>query len=287
MTTRQTANIVEPISGDKLYQERARQAFPLLVRQAEAGQTVFYSSLAEELGMPNPRNLNYVLGSIGQTLENLSKVWKEPIPPIQCLVINKVTGLPGEGIGWFLVKKEEFSKLSRLKQREIVSGELARIRAYPKWPAVLSAVGLAPTKANFKQLNAAAAREGMGGGEGEQHRKFKEFVAANPSVIDLPLGTSGGKLEVPLPSGDSLDVAFQTSSEWVAAEVKSSISSEADLVRGLYQCVKYQAVMQAVEASENRGRSARAVLVLEAKLPSRLVPLRNILGVTVHDGVRM
>ena len=287
MTTRQTTNIAEPISGDKLYQERARHAFPLLVRQAEAGQTVFYSSLAEELEMLNPRNLNYVLGSIGQTLKNLSKVWKESIPPIQCLVINKVTGLPGKGIGGFLGQKKDFSKLSRLKQQEIVSGALARIRAYPKWSEVLSAVGLAPTKANFRKLNAAAAREGMGGGEKEQHRKFKEFVAANPSIIDLPLGTGVGKLEVRLPSGDSLDVAFQTTSEWVAAEVKSSISSEADLVRGLYQCVKYQAVMQAVEASENRERSARAVLVLEAKFPFCLVPLRNILGVTVFDGVRM
>jgi len=165
--------------------------------------------------------------------------------------------------------------------------ELARIRSHPKWPAVLAAVGLSPTRVKFTELNAAAACEGIGGGESGQHRKFKEFVAANRSVVDLPPGTGGCKVEVRLPSGDSLDVAFQTASEWVAAEVKSSISSEVDLVRGLYQCVKYQAVMQAVEASENRERSARAVLVLEAEFPSHLVPLRNILGVTVYDDFRM
>ncbi len=67
-----TAKISEPISGDKAYQVHARAAFPLLVRQAQAGVPVFYSDLAEELGMPNPRNLNYVLGSIGQSLELLS-----------------------------------------------------------------------------------------------------------------------------------------------------------------------------------------------------------------------
>jgi hypothetical protein len=66
-----TAQIAEPIAGDKLYQHRARLALPLLVRQAEAGKPIIYSDLAEELGMPNPRNLNYPLGSIGSTIENL------------------------------------------------------------------------------------------------------------------------------------------------------------------------------------------------------------------------
>lgn len=111
--------------------------------------------------MPNPRNLNYVLGSIGQTIENLSAVWKETVPPIQCLVINKNTNLPGEGIGWFLVKKAEFAKLPRSKQREIVNGELARIWAYPKWLAVLEAVDLLPTTISFKDDNRAAAALGM------------------------------------------------------------------------------------------------------------------------------
>ena len=97
-----TVRIAEPISGDSLYQLRARQALPLLVRQAEAAQQISYSHLAEELSMPNPRNLNYPLGSIGLTIENLSKAWKEKIPPIQCLVVNKSTGIPGEGAGWFL-----------------------------------------------------------------------------------------------------------------------------------------------------------------------------------------
>ena len=115
-----TAKIVEPMSGDKLYQVRARAALPLLVRQAEAGIPIFYSNLAEELGIPNPRNLNFVLGSIGQTMERLSKAWNIKVPLIQCLVVNKTTGLPGEGIGWFLVKKEDYAKLPLRQQRAIV-----------------------------------------------------------------------------------------------------------------------------------------------------------------------
>jgi len=62
----ETAKIAGPISGKRLYQERARAALPLLVRQGHAESPIYYSELAVELGMPNPRNLNFVLGSIGQ-----------------------------------------------------------------------------------------------------------------------------------------------------------------------------------------------------------------------------
>ncbi len=63
-----TAQISEPLIGDKLYQKRARLTLPLLVRQAKAEEPITYENLASELGMPNPRNLNYVLGSIGKAL---------------------------------------------------------------------------------------------------------------------------------------------------------------------------------------------------------------------------
>ena len=80
-----TAEIAAPLGGDKLYQERARAALPLLVRQAIAAKPIFYSALADELAMPNPRNLNYVLGCIGQAMVRLSKQWKTKVPPISLL----------------------------------------------------------------------------------------------------------------------------------------------------------------------------------------------------------
>lgn len=64
----ETAAISKNIQGDKLYQQRAREALPLLVRQASACETIYYQELADEMGMPNPRNLNYVLGSRSNTL---------------------------------------------------------------------------------------------------------------------------------------------------------------------------------------------------------------------------
>ncbi len=125
----ETAKIAEPISGDKLYQQRARKAFPVLVRQALAGTAITYEDLAEELEMPNPRNLNYVLGSIGNAINNLKEEWEEDIPPIQCLVINKNNGLPGEGISWFISDKNTYKKLPKKQKQQVVNAEHIKIFA--------------------------------------------------------------------------------------------------------------------------------------------------------------
>lgn len=279
----QTAQIASDIHGAGLYHQRAREALPLLVRQAEADQPIDYGSLAVELGMPNARNLNYPLGSIGTTLQQLSALWGETIPPLQCLVVNKNTGLPGEGIGWFIVKAEDFGRLPLNRRRDIVRAELNKVFAYPRWREVLEALDLPPPPPPVAP-DLLARATGLGGGEGDQHRALKDWVARHPEVLGLPL-TATGVAERPLPSGDSLDVSFETPSEWVAAEVKSRISGDTDMLRGLFQCVKYRAVMEAVQIAAGRPRAARAVLVLETVLPPSLNAVRNALAVEVIERV--
>lgn len=89
-----------------------------------------------------------------------------------------------------------------------------------------------------------------------------------------------------LPSGDSVDVLFINKDEWIGAEVKSAISTEADLVRGIFQCIKYRAVIEAYQASMNLAQSARVVLVLSGVLPPALVALKNMLGVEVLENIK-
>jgi len=283
------------LAGDKLYQERARAALPLLVRQASQSATVYYSDLAAELGMANERNLNYVLGYVGDAMESLSKDWKETIPPIQCLVINKRDRMPGEGIGWFISKKEDFRKLPRKEQRRLVKLELEKVFAYRRWPSVLKAFGLAPAKADYSKVAAKAKSIGAtresraasfgGGGESAEHRKLKLFVAGHPEIVGLPAKLTGDT-EHPLLSGDVLDVFFQHGQDSIAVEVKSALSSEADIVRGMFQCVKYRAVLEAQQAADGLAQSARAVLALEAKLPSKFQALKNVLGIELVDEIK-
>lgn len=271
------------IDGEKLYQQRARAVLPLLVRQAEARSKISYSDLAAELGMPNPRNLDYPLGAIGNSLNELSNRWRTDIPAIHCVVVSRNTGLPGTGISGFLDIPGDFGSVSRARQEEIIDGKLQDIFAFTKWPEVLNALGLSYVPPDLAQFNQSAA--GFGGAETEAHKKLKEFVARTPSVLGLPSGTPPGSIERLLPSGDSLDVSFEHQGFWVAGEVKAEHSPKADLIRGLYQCVKYLAVMRAVQTSEGRDRSARAVLVLEGGLPADLISLKNMLGIEVIQGV--
>lgn len=116
--------------------------FPILVRNARARETIEYGELAREAEIPNPRNLNYVLGCIGQTLLALSEKSKSRIPPIQCLVVNKASRLPSSGISRFLSDKGDFSKLSHDAQITVMAQSRERVFAYHDWSAVLEAIGI-------------------------------------------------------------------------------------------------------------------------------------------------
>lgn len=279
-----TAKIAEPISGDKLYQQRARAALPILVRQAFAHSPIYYSDLAIEVGMPNPRNLNYVLGSIGQTLVDLSNEWGEEIPPIQCLVINKNTGLPGEGVGWFITtEKEHFRRLPRKQQRSLVDAELHNIYSYQKWFEVLEVLSLQPNTDNFNQF-LSGARKYQGGGESQEHLDLKMYIKDHPELFSLPKKIVG-ETEYPIPSGDLVDVLFINGNHWTGVEVKSEISDAHDITRGLFQCIKYQVVIEAYQAVQKIPQNTRTILVLGKSLPRELIPIKNILGIEVIENI--
>ena len=229
-------------------QQRARAALPILVRQAKAGRKIYYADLACEIGMPNPRNLNYPLGSIGRALKELSEAWGESVPQIQCIVVNQSTELPGEGFGGFITSREKFKKLSLKQKKALIDGVLANIFAYDKWDSVLTELGLQAspidkkTRKKIKKTNSSKVGRG---GEGEQHRKLKLYIRNNPSSVGVKLRKLQAETEKGLPSGDSIDVSFENYDHWVGVEVKSENSDDFDILRGLYQCVKYQTVMEA------------------------------------------
>jgi hypothetical protein len=275
------------LAGQELYLERARRAFPLLVRQALARQTIFYSNLSEELKMTNPRNLNYVLGAIGRAIQELAAEWKQKIPPLQCIVVNKNTGMPGEGIGWFISDLEDFGKRTADERKQILGIELVKVFNYAKWEDVLSVFGLTPLSTDpvVAALKAKARR--MGGiGEQQDHKDLKHYIANNPGVLGLP-EFDAGDTEYCFPSADRMDVVFHNGNDkcWVGVEVKGLCSDDADILRGLFQCVKYAALREAELKSDSKHGSARVVLVLSRKLPSHLIEAKNLLGIEVIDEV--
>ena len=273
-------------SGQKPYQVRARQAFPILVRQARANQPMRYEDMALELGMPNPRNLNYVLGTIGNALKDLSRQWNIQIPPIEYLVVNKKTGIPGEKTGFFLEDPETF-KRSNLKQRRlIIQRTTTDISNFEQWDEVLGHFGLFPVDSTPIRIKTETGRYPVGGtGESNEHRMLKEYISRNPGIVELSNSSVTTHVEYEFPSADTIDVLFQQKSVWTGIEVKSRRSAPEDIVRGLFQCIKYRALIEATQVSESLSPNARVVLLLEDPFPSELLWLKHILSVEVVDQV--
>jgi hypothetical protein len=283
---RQTVQIAsaDVLNGNKLYLIRARKVLPYLVRQAKAGQTIYYSDLAKEVGIPNPRNLNYVLGAIGNALIQLSETSGIEIPPIQCLVVNKKDELPGEGIAGFILM-EDFLQLNKTQRSKIVTALLLKIHTFQKWDWVLIKLSLEPLKTDLiNELYKAKLLRG--GGESEQHKFFKEYVSKNPELIGLHKGVKHGQLEYILPSCDTIDILFEDGMQRIAVEIKSNISDTPDILRGIFQCIKYKHLIEAEQIINNQLPDSRVMLVLQGQLPHKLISVKNLLGIEVIENVK-
>jgi len=60
----------------------------------------------------------------------------------------------------------------------------------------------------------------------------------------------------------------------------------ADVSRGLFQCVKYQSVTEAMLGVQGLPQNVRTVLVLGSKLPSSLKTTQHMLGIEVIDEIK-
>ena len=282
----QTSSIAKGIDPNgELYQERGFRALSILVRQAVAGRPIFYSEIALELKMDNPRNMNFVLAAVGTSLGQLGSTWGEPIPPLGGLVVNKSSEMPGDGFAEFAPDPATFRSAPLRVRRQIVDGILAKVYSYRKWPKVLQYFGAAPLEApDLADLLPESARIALGGrGESDAHKAFKEFVARNPALLGIDDPDLAAQLEYCFASSDTVDVLFSGKRQYVAVEVKSRISSEFDILRGIFQCVKYQALLDATVAVEQKSVDTRTMLVLEASLPDHLRSIVHTLQVEVCE----
>lgn len=273
---------VHGFDGDKLYQQRARVVLPMLVRQAWSGQPVRYEMLAAEAGIPNPRNLNYPLGCIGERLDALADEWDDEIPHIQSLVAGKATRLPGDGFDGFLRRQGyDWDEGDKTERRAVIQEYWTKVYEYPYWADVLEELNLEPAPVPAADEIEAARR--FGGGEGEEHRALKAFLCDNPHLVGLRPGSPAGKSEICLPSGDSVDVVFESARYIHAVEVKPANAPISDVTRGLFQCVKYRAVIRANLRHASDRRRVSAVLALGGTFPEKLTSLRNSLNVDVYE----
>ena len=85
-------------------------------------------------------------------------------------------------------------------------------------------------------------------------------------------------------SGDRLDVYFELNNgSRIAIEVKSVSSSDADVMRGLFQCVKYKSVLDAESKIHGKKSQNLAMLILGGKISLENIKIREVLGVNILE----
>jgi hypothetical protein len=157
---------------------------------------------------------------------------------------------------------------------------------YEKWLYVLQRLELTPNIAPtvaFKR-NTKIVRGGSSG-ESEQHKIFKKYISENPLVLGLT-GFKKGDEEHIFPSTDTVDVYFSNEKVVVGVEVKSVISDTQDIIRGLFQCKKYEALIEAENSVQGIRKKIKVILALEGSLPFDLLSVKNTLSVNVIDNIK-
>lgn len=280
-------NVREWLDKGVISAERARRALPILVRQARAEQPITYKDLSIELGMDHHRPVKTPAGYIGYTLNAIGNTrgWKRrPPPPLQSLVVNKHSGFPGSGVDGFMSAAYREAQTQRQKTAAL-KGVHSQLYAYPHWEELLDYLELDPAPLTLDNILRKAINAKGRGGEGPEHRLLKDYIVKNPFIVGLPPAHASGSPEFGLPSGDRVDVVFVGNGLKTAVEVKSCISSEDDIARGLFQCLKYRVVLEAQAALSASPFDVCVFLVVGKKFPESLLPLKNSLGVSVIDRV--
>lgn len=274
-------NIINSVIHTTRSQELVRQIIPILVGWAKHGKTdKTYGDLIHALGYSRYSGIGEQLGNVEKVLVKLREVTDEDIPTLNALV--QKNGIPSAG---FKFVRSFYNSLTLPEKKSLVAGLNARAVNYTKWNWVLDQLGLQPTKI-FTEKELEQLGTHYGGGEGEEHKALKKYICQHPECLNYK-DVVFAETEHPLPSGDSLDVYFELSDgKHVAIEVKPSIAPYQDICRGVFQCVKYNAVMDALRKIECKGYEIEVLLVTAGKFSSQNKVLAEELDVKYVEGFK-
>jgi hypothetical protein len=126
-------------------------------------------------------------------------------------------------------------------------------RLEAEWEGFLAANKTSGEDLNERGREYAIQVKRRGGGEGMAHLHLKKYVASNPHALGLHTSTFGIK-EYLYVSGDECDVVFDLpDGNSAVVEVKDGRGAKGELVKGIYQAVKYRALMVAEKGQGANG----------------------------------
>ncbi len=289
--------LAQDLVGGKTADEYARLALPVLVehvlRQSDdVLMPMTYRRLAELIGRRNKhgdpwaRGLGHVLGRVTALIDSVSDQMPETPPFLTSVVVlssGPNAGLPSKGVGghW-----PGYDSLSRDDKEAKVSAEYLRVLQFgSRWNVVLRLLGVKEIAPPIG-TDGRPTKGGWGGGESDAHKALKRYVLDHPELVGAAADWDAQE-EFALRSADELDVMFRSDRIWIGVEVKSKVSdgNPSDYERGIYQVVKYRAVLEAQACIDqpHDPPEVQVVLVLERQLPAGYRGIANALGVKVIE----
>ena len=280
-------SIINNVCSTEKTRENVKKAIPVIVGWAQRGLTnKTYEDLAIEIGYRKAfSSIGSVLGSVADVLCRFRKITGVDLPHINALVKSKTTKLPSDGFEYVF---PTYKKMTKEEKRTFVSGLNTKACEFNDWHWVLYTLGLAPVSVDITESEESIRSGNFGyGGEGIEHKRLKKYIYEHPESVNIKV-PSLRKMEYVLDSGDKIDVYFEhDDGSRISVEVKPSTSPDSDILRGLFQCVKYKTVMDAENKVHYRRCRNKAILVIEGKLSSKNKMVQRILGITVYENFRL
>lgn len=278
-------NIIDDAISTEATRKNVRLMIPVMIHWAKTGHNEHtYGDLAHAIGKSKFLGIGHALYFVQQVLDNLSTKSGREIPTLNSLCKNAKTMLPSEG---FEFVSPQYNDLDENGKRVFVKGLDSNAMNFPHWDWVLKELELKEAVPfTEKQLEAIKNPRCIYGGEGEEHKALKEYIGQHPESINYK-DVDFAETEHILPSGDRLDVYFELSDgTHVAIEVKPGISPDQDIARGVFQCVKYYAVMDALRNIECKDYEIKVLLVTAGKISSQNKVLVEELDVEYVEGFK-
>ena len=282
MTSHMTSKysyIFEEVIPTSTTREKVKLIIPILIGWAKAGlSNMTYGDLNKLIGYKSGLNssIGHMLGASDLVLKRLQELTGEDIPTPNSLVCNANSGIPSDGLSFVTLESyEEMSKEDKLK---FISQLNSVAINYDKWDWVLAQLGLKPpiSLSDIEEIRNGKVH-GFGG-EGAEHLALKEYVASHPNVVGAK---ESGLTEHIILSGDRVDIWFPESQ--IAVEIKPETSSDSDILRGLFQCVKYKATLDAEAAIFGEKPNAQVILVIGGHLSDSNKEVQKTLGIKVKE----
>ena len=272
--------IVQAVKTDKT-RKNVRLMIPIMVHWAKTGQKHHtYGELIHAIGKETFSGIGHALYSVQCVIDQLNDTIEDinkKVPTLNSLCKNAKNMLPSEG---FEYVESNYNELSPEGKELFVDGLDNRAIEYPYWDWVLKTLGLkAYIVLSDEDIDSFKhPYEGMGG-EGTEHKALKDYIFSHPEVLGYKDVIDSQK-EYVLPSGDKIDVFFELEDDThIGIEVKSSISPDEDVARGVFQCVKYYAVMDALRTLESKNYEIEVLLVTQNSLSHKNKVLCNELNI--------